>query len=165
MSIIAIDFLMGPDWVSKEIAWFGQGPHGYSHCASVLQDGRYLDARDGELAGVPAGVHIRLPETEAWIRKRRVFKTVSMQVYNAWEANLTAKLGDAYAERDILGMIFDRMMHKPGTYDCSALVINALQHVKLVPFPLVIPAHQVTPDVALIIVQMAGFTLDAEQTH
>lgn len=164
MSTIALDFLMGPDWESREIAWFGQGPHGYSHCASVLTDGRYLDARDDVLGGVPSGIQIRNPSTETWVRKRRAHKEVTQEVYDAWEANLRAKLGDAYATRDILGMIFDTMLHKPGTYDCSALAINALQHVHLVPFPLIIPAHQVTPDAALIIVQVAGFTIEAEQT-
>jgi hypothetical protein len=165
MSVIAIDFLMGPDWESGAIAYFGQGPHGYSHCASVLADGRYLDARDDVLAGVPSGIRIRDQASETWVRKRRASKVVSQGVYDDWEGNLKAKIGDAYATRDILGMIFDEMLHKPGTYDCSALAINALQHVALVPFPLIIPAHQVTPDAALIIVQCAGFTIGAEQTQ
>lgn len=164
MSQIAIDFLMGPDRSSRFISWFGQGPHGYSHCASVLADGRYLDARSDRLAGVPGGVHLRDPKTEAWVRKRRATLAVTPAEYAAWEANLRAKVGDAYASPDIWGFLTDRMLHRSGTYDCSALVINALQHVKKVPFPLPIPAHQITPNAALLIVATAGFTI-AEETR
>jgi hypothetical protein len=163
MAQLAIDFLMGPDGSSRLISWFGQGPKGYSHCASVLKDGRYLDARDDVLAGVPSGIHIRHPESEAWIKKRRATLEVTEGEYEDWEANLRAKIGDAYAERDIVGMIIDRMMHKSGTYDCSALAINALQHIKVVPFPLPIPAHEITPNAALLIVATAGFTIGTEQ--
>lgn len=44
------------------------------------------------------------------------------------------------------------MMHKVATYDCSALLINALQHVKLLPFPLPAPAHEIVPNMALMLV-------------
>jgi len=158
---IVIDFLLGTDWSSNLIAWWGQGPNGYSHCASVLADGRYLDARVNVLAGVPAGVQIRRPESEAWTKKRRCTLEVTRTEYDDWEGNLRAKIGDAYATFDILGFFLDRMLHKPGTYDCSALAINALQHIGLVPFPLAIPAHQITPNAALLIVQTAGFKVGA----
>lgn len=164
MSEIAIDFLMGPDISSRLISWFGQGPGGVSHCASVLADGRYLDARSDVLGGVPAGIHIRDLKTEAWVRKRRCTLQVTATEYANWEANLRAKIGDAYAAGDIAGFIFDRMWHRAGTYDCSALVINALQHIKKVPFPLVVPAHQITPNVALLIVQAVGFQVGPVQT-
>jgi hypothetical protein len=157
--LIRLEFLMGPDWQSRAIAQWGQGPNGWSHCASLLKDGRYLDARDDVIGGVEPGIHIRDPAEETWVRKRSASKAVTAEVYAAWEANLKAKIGDAYAKRDIIGMIANKMLHRPGTYDCSALAINALQHVKLVPFPLVIPAHEITPNVALIIVQVAGFDI------
>jgi hypothetical protein len=160
MALIRVDFLKGPDFSSRLISWFGGG--NYSHCASVLADNRYLDARDDKLAGVPSGIHIREPESEAWLIKRRCSLEVSQSIFDAWEASLRAKIGDAYATRDIEGFILDRMLHRVGTYDCSALVVNALQHVKLVPFPLWLPAHRITPNVALTIVQMAGFTIGPE---
>jgi hypothetical protein len=165
MAEIAVEFRMGPDWESKAIADWGQGPNGWSHCASVLKDGRFLDARNDWVGGVPPGIHIRDPDDEEWIRKRRATMQVSQAVYDDWEGNLRAKIGDAYARRDIVGMIVNKMLHRPGTYDCSALAINAVQHVGLVPFPLVIPAHQITPNVALIILQVAKFDIGEIETN
>jgi hypothetical protein len=161
MAEIAVDFLLGPDISSRLIAWFGNGggDRGYSHCASVLSDSRYLDARSDVLAGVPGGIHIRLPETEAWIRKRRCTLEVTQAEYAEWEGSLRSKISDAYAVPDIVGFVVNRMLHRPGTYDCSALVINALQHIKKVPFPLPFPAHSLTPNDALLIVATAGFTV------
>ena len=161
---IRIDFLLGTDWQSSLIAWFGQGPGGWSHVASVLQDGRYLDARNDVLGGVPGGIHIREPATEKWRKKLRCTLKVTQGEYEDWEANLRAKIGDAYARGDIVGMVIDRMLHKSGTYDCSALAINALQHIKRVPFPLPIPAHSITPNAALLIVATAGFEIGEIQT-
>jgi hypothetical protein len=159
VSEIAIDFLMGPDKSSALISWFGLGPGGYSHCASVLSDGRYLDARNDKLGSVPPGVHIRSPTTERWVRKRRATLQVTQAEYDSWEANLRAKIGDQYGRSDIMEFLFDRGTHDPGHYICSALAINALQHIKKVPFPLWVPAHQISPNMALSIVQSAGLTI------
>jgi hypothetical protein len=163
MAQIAIDFLMGPDASSKLISWFGVGPGGYSHCASVLADGRYLDARNDVIAGVPAGVHIRDPQTEKWVRKRRAMLEVTQAEYNEWELNLRAKIGDAYGRSDIMEFIFDRGKHQPGHYICSALVINEIQHIKKMAFPLWLPAHQVSPNMCLSLLQASGFTIGPEQ--
>jgi hypothetical protein len=165
MSDIAIDFLLGTDRSSRLIAWFGQGPNGWSHCASVLADGRYLDARVNVIGGVPPGIHIRDPAIEAWTKKLRATLQVTQTEYDDWEGNLRAKIGDGYASFDIVGFFLDRMLHRPGTYDCSALVINALQHIKKVRFPLPIPAHQITPNSALLIVASVGFHIDEVQFH
>jgi hypothetical protein len=166
---ISLDFMLGPDWVSRWIAWFGQGPNGLSHCASVIKHApvgklyaageAYIDARNDKLGTVPPGIHLRDPRTEQWIKKIRATKRVSQAVYNEWELNLRAKIGDKYARGDIVGQITGRMMHVSGTYDCSALLINELQHVKLVVLPLPIPPHQITPNAALLIVAQAGFTI------
>jgi len=163
MAEIAIDFLMGPDKSSELISWFGLGPGGYSHCASVLSDGRYLDARNDKLGSVPPGVHIRDPKTERWVRKRHTTLQVTPEEYASWEANLRAKIGDSYGRSDIMEFIFDRGTHQPAHYICSALAINALQHIKKVPFPLWIQAHQISPNMALTIVQTAGFSIGTEQ--
>jgi hypothetical protein len=163
MSQIRIDFLLGPDWQSRFIAWFGQGPNGYSHVACVLEDGRYLDARNDVLGGVPSGIHIRSPVYEAWVKKRRCTLEVTPAEYQDWEGNLRAKINDPYARSDIGGFFLNRMLHKSGTYDCSALAINALQHIRKVPFPLPIPAHEITPNAALLIVATAGFQIGEVQ--
>lgn len=165
MAQIAIDFIEGRDLSSRLIAYFGQGAGGYSHCASVLADGRYLDARSDVLDHVPAGVHIRKPESERWVKKRRATLQVTQEEYDAWEVGLRAKIGDAYGRSDIFGFIEARNMHESGHYICSALAINELQHIKKVPFPLPIAAHQISPDAALLIVATAGFTIGPEQIN
>lgn len=164
MPEIAVDFLLGPSLISRAIAWFGQGS-GYSHCASVLRDGRYLDARSDVLNGVPAGIHIRHPESELWVRKRRATLAVTQAEYSAWEASLRAKIGDAYAKSDILGFVLGENYHLPGHYDCSALAINAVQHIRKVPYPLPVQAHQITPNAALLILATAGFSIGDEITQ
>lgn len=164
MSEIAVDFLMGPNTSSKLISWFGQGPGGYSHCASVLADGRYLDARNDKIAGVPPGVHIREPVTESWTRRLRLTLQVTPEEYTSWEANLRAKVGDAYGRSDIMQFMFDRGEHQPAHYICSALAVNAVQHIGKVPFPLPVAAHQISPNAALLILATAGFKVGTVET-
>lgn len=174
MAQIAIDFRRGTGWTSKLIEWLGVGYGGISHCASLLKDGRYLDARSDVLAGVPAGVHIRFPETEGYKGGIRATLEVSDEEYYVWEDNLRAKIGDLYGGRDIFGFIFGIPGHYAGQYVCSALAINALQHLSrtcwepgrigYVPYPLPFPAHQLSPNSALLIVATAGFKLSALQS-
>jgi hypothetical protein len=184
MSEIAIDFLRGPDWSSRIIAL---GTNGYySHGASVLKDGRYLDARSDVLKRVdphckvpdvvPAGVHIRDPMSEKWTHKQRATLQVTDQEYDDWEANLRAKITTEYDKDAILGFLEGKSMHTAGRWICSALAINGVQHVGrswtssglfakgmqhigLVPFPLPVAAHQIAPNAALLILATAGFTI------
>jgi hypothetical protein len=158
MSEIAVDFLWGTGWTSKLIGQFGF-PQGPSHCASVLSDGRYLDSRDTVLAGVPAGVHIRVPSTEAFLKKQRASLAVTPQEYADWEANLRAKITTDYDRDAILGFLEGKSMHTAGQWICSALAVNAVQHIKKVPFPLPVPAHEISPDALLLILATAGFTI------
>ena len=162
MSELAADFILGPDWKSRLIAWYGQGAGGYSHVAPVLADGRYLDARNDWLGGVPPGVHIRLPSTEAWVKKRRVSLTVSLLEYQEWEANLRARIGDGYGRTDIWDFITGSAKHDSGYWICSAHFIDSLQHIKRIVYPLPVLAHQITPDDALLLVAQAGFTIGPE---
>ena len=164
MSEIAVDFLAGCGRFSWAIERFGF-PMGYSHCASVLSDGRYLDSRSDVLDGIPAGVHIRQPASEKWIRKRRATSQVSLLEYNEWEANLRAKITTEYDTGAILGYLEGKSIHTAGRWICSALVINALQHIKRIPYPLPVPAHEITPNSALLILATAGFTIGEEETQ
>lgn len=159
---IAVDFLLGVDWTSRLIAWYGQGYGGYSHCASVLSDGRYLDARSNVIGGVPEGVQIRKPDTEKWIKMRRASLQVTKAEYDAWEANLRAKISTPYGRGDILDFITGNASHEDGHWVCSALMINAVQHIRRVPYPLPVPAHQVSPNSALLILATAGFRIGPE---
>lgn len=162
MSELVVDFLLGSDLSSRFIAWYGNGYGGYSHAASRIADGRYIDARADVIAGVPAGVRVRDPKTESWIRKRTARKACTQGEYDGWEASLRAKITDQYDIPDIWGFITGRKEHDAGHWICSALVINAVQHIKLVPFPLPVPAHQITPNAALLILATAGFSIGPE---
>ena len=164
MSEIAVDFLLGPDWRSRLIAWYGD--EDCSHCASVIRDmykgaprERYLDARSDVLDDIPAGVHIRDPVSERWIKKRRATLKVSLTEYQEWEANLRAKITTEYDKYAILGFLEGKSLHTAGRWICSALAINAVQHIRRVPYPLVKPAHQITPGEVLLILQAVGFTI------
>jgi hypothetical protein len=176
VSEIAIDFLAGTGFSSRLIEKYGGGPGYYSHCASVLADGRYLDARDNVIDGVPAGVRIRMPTTETWIRKQRATLQVTPQEYADWEDNLRAKITTEYDKSAILGFLEGRSIHEAGKWICSALVINAVQHVGrswataslagtpmqrvgFIPFPLPVPAHEISPNAALLILATSGFTI------
>ena len=169
--VIAVDFLAGTDLFSGLIEKFGF-PRGYSHCASVLKDGRYLDSRSNVLGDVPVGVHIRDPQSEQWVRKRRASLVVPDDVYASWEANLRAHITADYDRYAILGFLEGKSIHTAGKWICSALAINGVQHIGrawtpprlgYVPFPLVVPAHEISPDVLLLILQTAGFTIGNEE--
>jgi hypothetical protein len=176
MPQIRIDTMLGPGLISKGIAWFGNGfQNGYSHSASMLADGRYLDAHDNWIADVPPGVHIREAATEIWVKRRRATLEVSEEEYATWEASLRAKITDGYGREDILAFIDPWEAHRNGRWICSALSINAVQHVSrvhwhpghlgFVPYPLPVPAHQIPPNTNLMILATAGFTLWPEETQ
>lgn len=157
MATLTHDLLLGPDASSRIIARFGKGTGGWSHVAPVLSDGRYLDARSDVIGGVPAGVHIRDGAKERSIKRERWALEVTQPQYDAWEANLRARIGDAYGKRDILDFIEGRPGHVNGQWICSAHAIDALQHIHLVPYPLPWLAHELTPDDALLVFATIGF--------
>lgn len=171
MSEIAVDFLAGTGPASALIERFGF-PQGYSHAASVLKDGTYLDARSDVVGGVPPGVRIRDPKKYRWIRKRRVSLEVTPAEYDEWEKNLKSHLTDQYDKRAILGFLEGKSMHTAGQWICSALAVNSSQHVSrlwepfkhlgYIPFPLVIAAHEISPDMLLPLYQTAGYTIGPE---
>jgi hypothetical protein len=173
MAEISVDFLLGPGCTSRAIAWDGLGFGGYSHSAGLLSSGRYLDARSEAMHGiwtvgpearklgvVPAGVHIRDPSWEKSIRRTRATLIVTQTEYDDWEANLRAKIGTPYARVDIIGFITGRKVEVNGMWDCSQLQINALQHIKRIPFPLSVPAHQISPNTLKLMME----SIDAKLT-
>jgi hypothetical protein len=121
---------------------------------------------------VPPGVHLRDPKSERWVRKRTASLVVTDEEYATWEGNLRAKIGDEYGRTDILDFIDCDVTHPSGQYICSALALNAVQHLSrvhwkpghlgFVPYPLYLPAHSVTPNACLLAVQTAGFTIGDE---
>src|ERR1019366_5396493 len=177
MPEIRVEFRRANSWLSRGIEWFGGGPR-LSHCASLLADGRYLDARDNVIDGVPAGVQIRHPNTEPGIAVYRATLPVTQTEYSDWESNLCAKITDGYDSDAIRGFLEGKpLLHKAGHYMCAALTINSVQHVSRswtsaafvvnamqrvgrIPFPLPVAAHQITPNAALLILATAGFKIE-----
>lgn len=178
MAKIQAFFQLGTDWQSRAIARYGANTGGWSHCGFILQDGRILDARSDSLKRVnkqcnvpdvvPAGVHIRDPLSEKWVRRLVATLDVTQAEYDEFEANARAKVTASYGRADIVNILLGRPGHVAGEWICSALLINEIQHLSLswspphlgyVPYPLPVPAHEISPDMALMIVATAGFTL------
>ena len=162
MSKIRIDFLLGKDWSSKLIAWYGNGYGGWSHAASLLQSGMYVDSRADTIAGVPPGVRVRNPRSEKWSKRMRATLEVDEHTYVKWETSLLNRIGEPYAKIAIWEFITGKNETVDGMWICSALAINALQHAKIIPFPLWVPAHQITPNTLLTVCQVAGFRITDE---
>lgn len=156
MATIGLQFVLGSGLSSRLIAWYGNGYGGFSHVDGILKDGRLLGARSDKVGGQPAGVHIRPPGYEQWTKRTQVTLQVSDSEYDDWEANLRAKIGTPYDTTSILGFITGRQQSTDGHWICSQLQINALQHIKKVPFPLPMPAHQITPNSVLLISAAIG---------
>ena len=155
MAQICVDLLQGHNLSSRLIGWFGGGEQ-VSHAAGVLADGRYLDSRSDRVGSVPPGVHIRDPRLETCTRRIRATLNATQTEYEDWEANLQAKIGDAYGVRDIEDFILERDGHIPAHYICSALQINALQHIRRVRYPLRVPAHNISPNVLATVLDVIG---------
>ena len=156
MATIGLQFVLGSGVSSRLIAWYGNGYGGFSHVDGILSDGRLLGARSDSVGGQPAGVHIRPPGYETWLKRTQVTFDATDQEYSDWEASLRAKIGTPYDTATILGFVTGNPDHDDGHWICSALQINALQHIKRVPFPLPMPAHQITPNSLLLISAAIG---------
>ena len=163
MTEIAVDFRLGPDLSSRIVSFWGEGYGGYSHSASLLASGIYLDSRSDVVAGVPPGVQLRHPDSEPWIRRRRATLAVSTEDYWKWEGRLRSHLNDAYDPASIWAFITGR--NTPGTkghWICSALVLDGLQALDLIPTDFPVPLHQVTPNALLLVLAALGFTIGPE---
>jgi hypothetical protein len=126
-------FVLGDDWSSEFIAWYGQGYGGYSHVDAILPDGSLLGARSDSVGGQPPGVRIRPPNYEKWKRRAVVTLQSTDQQAQAWRDFLKSQIGLGYDKADIIGFIIGRPMSTPGHWICSALQMDALEVVKVFP--------------------------------
>src|ERR1700676_2167843 len=156
MAQIALQFVLGASIPSRLIAWYGSGYGGYSHVDGILSDGRLLGARSDSVGGQPPGTHIRPANYEKWLKCDVMTFAATDAEYAEWEASLRAKTGTPYDTGSIIGFITGRDKHEAGHWICSALQVNALQHIKRIPFPLPDPAHQITPNALRLIGATAG---------
>jgi hypothetical protein len=160
--MIRLQFVCGKAVSSRFIAWYGNGYGGYSHVDAVLPDGSLLGARDDAIGKVPAGVQIRPPYYESWLRRTVVSIPTTEAEATLWETYLKSEIGAPYDQQAIWGFILGRKDHGTGRWICSALQTNALCRLgKLFSFP--VPDSQVTPD-ALFLLVTAGIGGIASQS-
>ena|ERR1700749_1188894 len=156
--MIRFQFVLGADWSSRLIAWYGQGYGGYSHVDALLPDGSLLGARSDAIGGKPPGVQIR-PQNYAKWKARTVLElpTTEQQAID-WELYLRSQVGDPYDKADILGFIFGKPLASPGHWICSALQLSAVEAIGRIP-KLGVTPQQCPPNMLAVILSAAGATL------
>jgi hypothetical protein len=131
-----------------------------SHCEAVMPDGTYLGAHaDG-------GVQARLPDYDAAIWTKQLF--IDLPCTEAQQKAhidyLTRKIGEPYDMESILGFALRLDQHSPQHIICSALQLMSLRQPKApwLPFPITLPAHQVSPRDLLLILSGIVRIVDPE---
>ena len=145
MSAVRLSFVLGADWSSRLIAWYGQGVGGWSHVDAVLPSGELLGARSDTIKGVAPGVQIRPPGYEKWKRRAIVEVPVTPAQATEWERWLRKQVGRQYDNGAIWSFIIGGKDHEPGHWICSACQFEGFEHIGLLQRALVEPS-QVTPD-------------------
>lgn len=160
---IRFQFVLGADWSSRLIAWYGQGYGGYSHVDALLPDGSLLGARSDEIGGQPAGVRLRPPNYAKW--KARTILELPATVLQAqqWEAYLRTQVGCPYDRADILGFVLGKPIMSEGHWICSALQLNSLEVIGRIPHLGVTP-QQCPPNMLAVILSTAGAVLGGGTT-
>lgn len=157
MTEIAIQFVLGADWSSRFIAWYGQGYGGYSHVDAVLADGSLIGARSDRIGGVSPGVQHRPANYARWKRRTLVTFPHTEGAYPGWVSWLDRQIGAGYDKGDILGFILGVSLMQEGHWICSALQDAALEQKQLLP-PTPIPPQQITPNSLYLMCIAAGAT-------
>lgn len=155
MSSVRLQFVLGADFSSRLIAWYGQGYGGFSHVDAVLPDGSLLGARSDRVGGKPPGVQIRSAGYETWKRREVVEIPCEFWQAGAWLDCLEAKVGDEYDKGAIIAFITGDRDHDQGHWICSAAQTDALETAQLLP-SLPVPPQQVTPDALRLIAYSIG---------
>jgi len=150
-------FVLGSDYSSRLIAWWGQGYFGWSHVDALMPDGSCLGARSDVINGIPAGVQIRPPGYEKWKRRCLVRMPCTAGEAAEWEVYLRSQVGDPYDKSDILGLIIGKPMSSAGHWICSALQTNALERIGRLPHLCITP-QQVSPNTLLAVLSALGAT-------
>lgn len=159
--MIRLQFVLGQNWSSRIIAYWGNGYGGYSHVDAILKSGELLGARDDvikPLGGGPIvlpGVQVRPPYYERWVRRCVVEIDATPQQEKHWERWLRSQVGRQYDSGSIWGFILGREMHHKGQWICSALQSEALELIgKFGQIPT--PPAQITPNSLLIAATAMG---------
>lgn len=148
-------FVLGAGLPSRAIAWWGSGYNGWSHVDAILPDGSCLGARSDVIGGVKAGVQIRPPAYEKWVRRAVLKLPCTAGEAAEWETYLRSQVGDPYDKADILGLIIGRPISSAGHWICSALQTDALERVGKLP-KLPLTPQQVSPNTLLAMLCAIG---------
>lgn len=130
MMIATLQFVLGRDWSSRLIAWYGQSSQGFSHVDAVIPTGDSYELwgeRSDYVGGQPAGLYPRPPEYEPWVRVERVNIPMTSAQYDAWVRWYRRNRGRPYDQGAIVGFVLGQDDHQPGRYICSAAAYQALQ--------------------------------------
>lgn len=137
--MIKLRFVTGDDifsWAIRRAEDFG-----FSHVEAVTLDGKYLGAHaDG-------GVQARPSDYDKGQFTKEVFVSLSVpdEISKVFYNYLNGKVGTPYDYEAILGFVSRLDEHQTGMVICSALMTLGLRHCKYFPFPLVVPAHEISP--------------------
>jgi hypothetical protein len=162
---ITFDFVRSPDWISRFIAWYGNGYDGCAHVAPRLRDGSYIDARNNAMTvggvRIPSGVQRRpAGYLDNSVKHIRATKPVSLTQYQAWTSWLVQHLNDGYDEADIFSFITGiPLTNGEGFWVCSALGLGSLQSVHELPQDMPFAVRECTPNSLLWIVASIGFKI------
>lgn len=141
---VRLSFVTAEDFGSWAIRAYDHGA--FSHVDCVLPDGRYLGARDDELAGVGRGVQIRPAGYTPFARQLLVDIPAPPTLALPFYRFLAAQLGKPYdATGLVANFVLDRDWHQDDAWWCSELQGAALE-TGILAQRLETPLNKLTPD-------------------
>lgn len=153
--MIRLQFVLGTDWTSDLIAWFGGANTGFSHVDAVLPDGSLLGSRSDQIGLIPPGVQIRPPNYARW-RYTKVLSLATPQE-TAFYNFLRQQLGKPYDKTAIVGFIVNRNWRDDDSWYCSELQTAALEAASIVPSLVSTPA-KISPNALALVLSALGAT-------
>ena len=150
-----LQFVLGHDWTSDLIAWFGGANTGFSHVDAVLPDGCLLGSRSDQIGLIPPGVQIRPPAYDRW-RYYRVLTVPATPAQDvAFYEFLHQQLGKPYDKTAIVSFILNRNWREDDAWYCSELQTAALEAAGVIPELVSTPA-KISPNALSLIVSAIG---------
>jgi hypothetical protein len=159
---LRFQFVLGDDWSSRLIAWYGQGYGGFSHVDFLVPGGGCIGARSDRMGNIPPGVQLRPDGYEVWKRRKVLALPCTDDELQKAVAFEVDQVGDPYDKRDILGLILGRPISSgSGYWICSALQLAMLRTIGKVPNLLITP-QQCPPNTLAAILEAIGATCEGE---
>jgi uncharacterized protein YycO len=137
----------------SEIITFYEDPNRktFSHVDFLMADGNLLGARASKIGKIPAGVQIRPPNYELFIKRFIVDIPATEQVNDQFLSFMVSKIGSPYDHKAIFGFALPGYWHEKGAFICSALISAALKDCKIFCSPLFKDDWEIDPDQLLLI--------------